>query len=144
MSRRIQILFAIVFGQALLAFLGSLYFSNILLYAPCDLCWYQRIAMYPLGVISLVALARKDVNGVWYALPLSIIGLLIAVWHVTKYTLVNVTQSVADVPCSIDGTSCTTRYLDIFGFISIPHLSLVAFIITTVALFMIANEARRK
>jgi disulfide bond formation protein DsbB len=144
MSRRAQLLLWIILAQAVLAMLGSLYFSNVLLYPPCDLCWYQRIAMYPMGIIALVGLVRKDVNAVWYALPLSIIGLLIAVFHVTIYTLANYTDKAVDVPCSVNGVSCTSRYLDIFGLFSIPHLSLGAFVVTTIVLFLLVKEVKQK
>ncbi|HEY5155790.1 MAG TPA: disulfide bond formation protein B, partial [Acidimicrobiales bacterium] len=66
---------------ALVTTLGSLYFSDIAGFTPCKLCWYQRIAMYPLAVLLLVAAIRRD-RAVWvYVVPQATIGALIAVYH---------------------------------------------------------------
>jgi disulfide bond formation protein DsbB len=143
MTRQQTTLVSIVALQSFAALLGSLFFSNGLGYAPCDLCWYQRIAMYPLGVLAIVALFRRDVQMVWYALPLSIIGLMVAVFHTTLYVLANYTANPVTIQCSVNGTSCTSKYVEYFGFLSIPVLSLIAFIVTTGALLMLAASTRK-
>ena len=66
---------------ALVASLGSLYFSEVLLYVPCELCWYQRILMYPLVILLGIAAVKKDAGIVTYVLPLSIIGGSISIYH---------------------------------------------------------------
>ena len=71
----------LAFLQALIATLGSLFFSEILKFPPCVLCWYQRIAMYPLVLILAMGILKKDKNLPLYVLPLSIIGMLIGVYH---------------------------------------------------------------
>lgn len=112
---------------ALSAMLGSLYFSEVLHLPPCVLCWYQRIAMYPLVAIIGVGILRNDRNYPYYVLPLSVIGSLVAFYQVLlQYGLVS--EKLA--PCSL-GVSCAAIQIEYFGFITIPNLSLVAFLVLT-------------
>lgn len=109
---------------ALVASLGSLYFSEMAQFPPCVLCWYQRICMYPLVVILAVGILRKDKTVTFYALPLAVAGLAIAFYHnLLYYNLIS--ESLA--PC-IMGISCTTKFIEWFGFVTIPLLSLMAFV----------------
>lgn len=112
---------------ALLATAGSLFFSEVLKFPPCLLCWYQRIFMYPLVAILAVGIFLKDKRAHLYVLPLSIVGLSVALYHNLLYYNV-VPESVA--PCTI-GISCTTKQIEWFGLITIPFLSLVSFAIIT-------------
>lgn len=117
-------------GVALLATLGSLYFSEVLNLPPCVLCWYQRISMYPMAFILVVGIIRRDFK-VWvYALPLSIVGLIVAIYHNLLYY--NILPEAA-APC-IAGVSCTTEFLQWFGFLDIPLMSLIAFVVITALL----------
>ncbi|MCC7356735.1 MAG: disulfide bond formation protein B [Candidatus Doudnabacteria bacterium] len=117
-------------GVAALAVIGSLYFSEFLDLPPCVLCWYQRAMMYPMAIILLIGMIRKDLK-VWvYALPLSIIGLLVAIYHNLLYFKI-LPESAA--PC-VAGISCTTQFLQFFGFIDIPLMSLIAFVVITALL----------
>ena len=116
--------------QAIAATAGSLIFSEVLGYAPCLLCWYQRIAMYPLVVIIAVGIILNDKKLVFYALPLSIAGGVIAF---LQYLLQLGVLTEASFPCRV-GVSCATREVYYFGFITIPFLSLVSFIIITTCL----------
>lgn len=112
--------------------LGSLYFSEVMHLPPCLLCWYQRICMYPLVLILGVGIWKKDKNIPYFVLPLSIIGTFIAIYHNLLYYNI-IPESIA--PCTL-GVSCTTRQIEWLGFITIPLLSLCAFItITALALF---------
>lgn len=104
--------------------LGSLYYSEIAKLPPCLLCWYQRICMYPLIIILSVGIWKKDKNAAYMALPLSAIGLIIAIYHNLLYYNI-IPESLA--PCTA-GISCTTKQLELFGFITIPLMSLAAFI----------------
>lgn len=122
----------IAWTASLLAMLGSLYYSNILHYAPCVLCWYQRICIYPLVVILGIGILRRDRNVVLYALPLSVIGGLISLYHNLLYYKI-LPESAA--PCTV-GASCLTKYVEYFGFVSIPLLSLLTLIIITVCLLI--------
>lgn len=121
-----------VFAQAAIATLGSLYFSEILLLPPCLLCWYQRIVMYPLVIITAVGIIREDRNVVWYALPLSIAGAVIAAYH-TALQYGWLPESAAT--CR-SGVSCTEVQINIFGFITIPLMALVGFIVVSVGLYL--------
>jgi len=142
MDKRTRLLYIIILSQGLIALIGSLFFSNYLGYAPCDLCWYQRICMYPLIVVSLVALLKNDKNAIWYGLPLSLIGLAVSIWHNTIYFLANNADKDLGIPCSVNGVSCTTKYFELGGFISIPQLSLVAFILTTICFLLLVPKTK--
>lgn len=111
---------------------GSLIFSEILKFPPCVLCWYQRICMYPLVVIFAVGILRKDKNIPFFVLPLSVVGLLIALYHNLLYYKI---IPEASVPCVL-GISCTTKYIEWFGFITIPFLSLLSFTAITVSMLL--------
>jgi disulfide bond formation protein DsbB len=109
--------------QAVIAVLGSLYFSNILMLPPCVLCWYQRIAMFPLFVALTVGILTKDKNTHLFILPPAIFGWCVALYHCLLYYKI-IPDTLA--PCST-GVSCTTRFVEYFGFITIPLLSFTAF-----------------
>jgi len=116
---------------ALAATLGSLYFQYGTGFPPCVLCWYQRIAMYPLVLLIPIGIARKDKSLPLYILPLSIIGAAVAVYHNLLYYKI-IPESLA--PCVL-GISCTTKFIEWAGFITIPLLSLAAF--TAITILMI-------
>lgn len=113
----------LAFAQAFIATLGSLVFSEVLHFPPCVLCWYQRITMYPLVIIFGVAILKKDKLFTYYAWPLIAIGWLIGVYHNLLYYEI---LPEAAAPC-IQGVSCTTKFIEWFGFVTIPLLSLVGF-----------------
>ena len=113
-------------AAAFIAMSGSLYFSDVMGFIPCMLCWYQRIAMYPLVLILAVAFLRSD-PAVWrFAIPLPVVGLAISIYHV----LLQYNPSVEIVACST-GVSCSARYLAVFGFVSIPTMAGAAFLLIT-------------
>lgn len=112
---------------SVVAVLGSLFFSEVMALPPCTLCWYQRVAMYPVAVISTVALIVRDRRADRYLWPLVLPGLAITVYHCLLYYAV---IPAAITPCST-GVSCTERQLDWFGFVSIPLLSLAGFVTAT-------------
>ena len=115
----------IAWAAALSAMLGSLYFSEVRGWAPCVLCWYQRIAMYPLVAVIGVGLIRQDLATKYYALPLALIGAGIAFYHYLLQVGV-VQESLA--PCQA-GISCLERYGTWFGFVTIPLLAFMAFLV---------------
>ncbi len=111
---------------------GSLYLSDFVGFIPCRFCWYQRIAMYPLVLVLGVGLVRGD-GGVWrYAIPLSIVGFLIAAYHVAlQYQPhLEILSCATDAPCSV-------RYVAVFGFISIPAMAGAAFLLITALLLTV-------
>lgn len=112
------------FLVALAGTLGSLYFSEIQKFPPCVLCWYQRVALYPLVLIFGAAIWTEDDLPRKYALPLIVAGLAIAGYHnLVYYGFI----SEALTPCTGGGVSCSSRQLELFGFITIPLLSLAGF-----------------
>ena len=122
----------IAWTTSVVAALGSLYFSEVRNFAPCVLCWYQRICMYPLVLISGAGILRKDKNVVSYALPLASIGWLTSIYHNLLYYKI-IPESAA--PC-VSGVSCTTKFIEYFGFVSIPLLSLSSFSIILLCLWV--------
>ncbi len=124
--------------QSLVATLGSLYFSEIKHYTPCTLCWYQRILMYPLVLIISVGIIRKDRNLFAYVLPMSILGGFIALYQVLLQNGV-LPHSVA--PCTL-AASCETKYTGYFGFITIPLMSLTAFIVISLCMLVYRKSAK--
>ena len=117
---------------ALVAMCGSLFFSNVLLYPPCVLCWYQRIFMYPLVFILGVAIIKRDMKVYRYVLPLALIGGAISVFHNLLYWKI-IPDALA--PCQT-GVSCTTHFIQWFGFVTIPFLSFCAFLVITIVMFI--------
>ena len=127
-----QILLYIAWTIALVATLGSLFFSEIMELPPCVLCWYQRIAMYPLVFILAIGILLKDKKVFVYAIPLCLIGLGIAVYHNLLYYGI-IPESIT--PCQ-KGISCTSRQIEWLGFITIPLMSLVVFISITISILI--------
>ena len=122
----------IAWGTALGSALGSFYFSDILGFAPCILCWYQRICMLPQVLIIGTGMAKKDKNLIFYSLPLAIIGWVISIYHNLLYFKV-IPESLS--PC-VNGVSCTTKFIEYFGFVTIPFLSFVGFTVIIASLII--------
>jgi disulfide bond formation protein DsbB len=109
---------------------GSLYFSEVADFVPCKLCWFQRIAMYPLVLLALPALAGDRRAG-RYFLPLPLAGLLVASWHIlVERGVVEDTQS-----CRISAPGgCATRWMEELGYVTIPTLAATGFALVAVLL----------
>jgi disulfide bond formation protein DsbB len=117
---------------ALVAMLGSLYFSDVVGFIPCLMCWYQRIAMYPIVLVLGMGLLLRDPT-VWrFALPLPLVGLVISLYHMS----VQYRPSLEVVSCG-SGVPCSARYLLVFGFISIPVMAAAAFLLIAVLLITV-------
>ncbi|HSA83385.1 MAG TPA: disulfide bond formation protein B [Patescibacteria group bacterium] len=108
---------------ALTGTLGSLYFSEILHFVPCDLCWWQRIFMYPLVPLVAVGIVLHDKKLPFYILSIAGIGWLISIYHNLLYY--NIIPHPI-VPCR-SGVSCTDPVVQMFGFIDIPLGSFLTF-----------------
>ena len=117
---------------ALVAAVGSLFFSEVMGLPPCVLCWYQRIAMYPLVFVVGVGILTRDGRLKNYALPISLAGLAISIYHNLLYYGV-LPESIA--PCT-EGISCTSRQIEWLGFITIPLLALTAFVVVNACLLL--------
>jgi len=122
---------------ALAATTGSLYFSNVVGLLPCELCWFQRIFMYPLVLVLGVGLLRRDA-GVWrFALPISAVGLVISGYHV----VLQYNPALELTTCST-GTPCSMRYLAVYGFVSIPVMAGAAFLLISLLLLVVRSMER--
>lgn len=122
---------------ALAAMSGSLYFSDVVGFVPCMLCWYQRIAMYPIVFVLGVGLLQKDRTAWRYALPLSSVGLLISLYHIS----VQYRPSFEIIPCG-SGVSCSARYMMVYGLVSIPVMAASAFLLITALLITVRTVQR--
>ena len=126
-----------LFGAWLIASvstLGALFFSDVMQVAPCVLCWYQRIFMFPLVLILPIGMFPLDRKVVRYALPLAVLGGLVAAFHVLLVAGV-VPEGLK--PCT-QGVPCTEQVIQWFGFVTIPFMALVAFV-AIVALLLLAH-----
>jgi len=123
---------------AIIATLGSLYFSEVMHFIPCMLCWYQRIFMYPLAIILGIAFYRNDQGIYRYVLPLSIIGMLISGYH----TLLQRLPYLQQFEMCTTGVPCSKDYINWLGFITIPLLAFIAFTIINCQLLILARRQR--
>lgn len=115
---------------AVLATAGALFIGEVMLMPPCNLCWYQRICMFPLALLLGMACYGEDRRGAVYALPLAVAGSAVALYHTL---LVAGAIPKTWVPCSA-GVSCADQKLEILNGIQIPWLSLLAFVAITALL----------
>jgi disulfide bond formation protein DsbB len=122
---------------ATVSMVGSLYYSEVAEFAPCDLCWYQRITMYPLAIILAIAAYRKDAGIRLYTYPLTVVGAVLAAY---QYAL-QLAPSLDTGFCGVD-TSCSERYIWQFGFISFPFMSLVGFAMIFTLLYIAGRDQK--
>jgi disulfide bond formation protein DsbB len=125
MRRAIDLSGYIAFAVALLATVGSLAMSEAFGLIPCVLCWYQRIFMYPLVIIIGVAVLRRDTTWPITAIPFAVLGVAVSLYHSLLQWQV-LPESAA--PC-VAGVSCITLHVNWLGFITIPFMSLLAFLL---------------
>jgi disulfide bond formation protein DsbB len=105
---------------------GSLFFSEIAHFVPCELCWYQRICMYPLSITLLLAALAGEYRIARYLLPLPVVGAAVSVYHLLVENHV-VGQSSACLASAPGG--CATKWIDEFGYVTIPTLALSGFLL---------------
>lgn len=106
------------------AMLGSLYFSEVMHFEPCRLCWFQRILMYPIALIGLVGILRADRGASLYILPLSFLGMLVSGYHVLLQH-----GFFSESNACLRGVPCSARYINWMGFVTIPVLALAGFLV---------------
>lgn len=127
------------FGIAFISTLSSLFYSEIAGFMPCILCWWQRIFLYPQVFIFGLAWRKRDKHAADYGIFLSIVGGLIAIYHIFLQF-----GGSPLVPCAASGVSasCTQRYFLEFGYVTIPTMALTGFAL--IALFLLAQKAISK
>ena len=121
------------------ATMGSLFFSEVMGFIPCNMCWYQRIFIYPLVFIFLTALLYPDDKVFKYAITIVVVGLLFSIYH--NLLMFDIIPESA-VPCT-SGVPCSTEYINWFGFINIPLLSLIAYLMLFF-LLIFANKIKNQ
>ena len=132
---RSGVLLYVAWFIALTGMVGSLFFSEVMQMPPCALCWYQRIAMYPLVFVIATGILLRDSRVNLYALPLCLAGLAIAIYHNLLYYGI-IPESIG--PCT-EGVPCNAVQLEWFGFITIPMMGLAAF--ASMALCLLADKS---
>ena len=119
----------LAWAVALVATVGSLIYSEVIHFVPCRLCWFQRIAMYPLAVILLVGAIRKEAAVKYYGLPFALIGLAVSVYH----NLVQLFPSMEGGACD-PLNPCSAKSISVFGFMDLPFMAGAGFIVIAVLL----------
>lgn len=125
------------FTLASISVLGSLYISEILEIAPCELCWYQRILIFPIPIILGVSLFLEKQDVADYVLPLASLGIPISAYHY----IVQWTQAASG--CSTQ-VSCGSIQVQEFGFVTVPWMSLTFFAATVVLMLMDYQDDKRR
>lgn len=125
---------------ALAATLGALFIGEVMGQAPCLLCWYQRIAMFPLAILLGIACLRDDTTIRVYALPLVFAGGAVAAWHSLLYAGI-IPKEIT--PCGQDGPSCSSASMTIMGGLPLPMISLAAFAAIALLLLTTYREKHR-
>lgn len=115
------------------AMAGSLYYSEIAKFVPCELCWFQRIAMYPLALLLTIAAVRRDRRIAAYAVPLAVAGLAVSIYHYQLEWFPNQGSS-----CAVDAP-CSARQVEVFGFVSIPFMAGCGFI-AIIGLLLVSRQ----
>lgn len=118
--------------MAVAAMVGSLYFSEVMKFPPCTLCWYQRICLYPLVINFGIGLLTNDSSHRRYSLPLLVMASILSIYHNLLYFGVIAKPLV---PCTAE-VSCSAKQLELFGFITIPLLAFVGVAVMLTLLFL--------
>jgi disulfide bond formation protein DsbB len=116
---------------------GSLFFSEVAHFVPCELCWFQRICMYPLSITTLLMALADDRRAARYLLPLPLVGAGLSTYHLLVENGV-VKQEQACLFSAPGG--CATKWINEFGFVTIPTLALTGFVLVFAALLFSAFE----
>lgn len=123
------------FGVAAISMAGSLYLSEGAHFLPCKLCWYQRIAMYPLVPMLAIALWRRDATVRRYALPIALIGGAISTYHVLLERFPSLETGACD-----PNNPCSLIWVERFGYLTIPTMALSAFALIAVLLLTLDRD----
>jgi len=125
----------ISFIITLFGVVGSLYVSEVLHIAPCDLCWYQRIFMFSIPILSAVSILKSDTNIKFHIQTLALLGFCISI-----YQYVIQKTGTKSAFCSLDA-DCSTIHFELFGFITMPLLAGTAFLLVFLSGFAVKNSS---
>lgn len=120
------------------ATVGSMWFSEVAGFVPCRLCWFQRIAMYPLALVTLVAAVRADRRVGWYVVPIAAIGAAVALWHYA----IEWRPALEGGVCTATGPSCADIWFREFGFVTLAFMALIGFLSVIVFTLLAARHRR--
>jgi disulfide bond formation protein DsbB len=134
----------LAFVVAAVATGGSLYYSLVMQFQPCELCWYQRICMYPLSILLLLMAARGDNRAARYLFPLPVVGAGVSIYHM----LIQYHAITEPATCllSAPGTGCSFNWIGTpgldasLGYLAIPTLALTGFLLLIGFLVLAATE----
>lgn len=115
------------FVVAAIATGGSLFYSQVAHFVPCEFCWFQRVLMYPLSILTLLIAARGDNRAARYLLPLPVVGAGTSIYHI----LIERGVIAEHKGCLVTGGGCATNWIikHSFGYLTIPELALTAFLL---------------
>lgn len=136
MSKRQESILLVVWTVSLIATAGSLFYSEFLGYIPCDLCWIQRIFMYPLIIIYGIALIKRNIDIARPGLILAVIGLPISIYHYSLQKL----PALQDAGGFCTNIPCNLQYVNYFGFVTIPFLAGLAFFIIVILHYLFLRK----
>ena len=140
MNKKLENSLLFMWVVSLVATLGSLYFSEIRGYIPCTMCWFQRIFMYPIVIITTVAVIQKNAKIALTTAVFSIMGGCISLYH---YGIQKI-DFLADSAPTCGQVSCTGQYINWLGFITIPFLALTAFILIAITSFYMIRQLKEE
>jgi disulfide bond formation protein DsbB len=114
------------FVVAAIATGGSLFFSQIANFFPCELCWFQRICMYPLSILTLLMALAGDNRAARYLIPLPVVGACVSIYHllIENGVIKEPNQCLQSAP-----GGCATKWINEFGYMTIPTLALTGFLL---------------
>lgn len=140
MNKKLENSLLFMWLVSLVATLGSLYFSEIRGYVPCTMCWFQRIFMYPIVLMTTVAIIQKNAKIAVTTAVFSIMGGCISLYH---YGIQKI-DFLTDAAPSCGLVSCTGQYINWLGFITIPFLALTAFILIAITSFYMIRQLKEE
>lgn len=140
MSKKIEYSMLFMWVVSLVAMMGSLFFSEVMKYEPCTFCWYQRILMYPLVLIIGIAYIQRNAQIAVTTLVFSCIGVLVALYHYGMQKI----PFLHDNAIACGRVPCTGEYINWLGFITIPFLSLTAFVLIFITSIFILKQGKKE
>ena len=123
---------------SLAAMVSSLVYSDYIGYPPCLLCWYARTLFYPQVFMYALALKKRDRSVLDYSLVLTVLGMILTCYHF----LTDMFQ-YSPLPCTVNGVSCLTRYVYVYGFITIPFMGFIGFTMLFFTVLVAKNAQKR-
>lgn len=140
MNKKLENGLLFIWVVSLVATLGSLYFSEILGYEPCKLCWIQRIFMYPIVIMTTIAFIQKNARIAVTTAVFATIGGCFSLYHYGIQKLDFLTDSAP----ACGQVPCTGQYINWFGFVTIPFLALTAFVLIAIASFYLIRQLKEE